>query len=111
MIKRQVKIDKESYLDGLLEHRGWQSVKAFKNATKKKVAQISLKTQNGEDIQKTKQADAIANHFETKQWFQREGIVGHARHRIFETELPIDMDKNAIRNEEHYQQTKGQRAR
>ena len=29
MVKRPLEIDKESYLNGLLEHGGWQSVEAF----------------------------------------------------------------------------------
>ena len=49
-IRRQVKLDKQNWLDSLLDNGNWQAIKAFKAAMKKRKMQSNLKDNSGMDI-------------------------------------------------------------
>ena len=98
IIKTQVKLDKEAYLNSLLEKGEWTSIHKYKKAKKKQSAQMTLRTAAGEDIPQEKQANAMAEHFELKQWHFRDGCGEHQNKYIFESRMP--MTSNEITLEE-----------
>ena len=91
-IKQQVKIDRRSYLDGLLADGKWEHIKAFKKEKIKQTFQIPLQDMDGHEIPQELQAEAMAAHLESHQWHERSGCGGHSLRRIFAEDLAIDKD-------------------
>ena len=57
---------------------------------KKKRITTNLRNADGEDIPPNRQAEEMATHLETKQWYARDNCNGFATSPLFGTDLPMD---------------------
>ena len=79
-------------MDELLQDGNWNAVKYFKKQSKRRQMQATLKDVNGIEIPAHSEAEAMATHLETIQWYLRPNCGGQASHMIFDTCLQTNDD-------------------
>ena len=91
MIKKQVRLDRQKWLNDILQSGTWDAINKFRKVNKKKQMQAILKNADGEDVAMKEQAEEMAVHLEKKQWHRRSGCGGLKKDKLFRNELDIDM--------------------
>ena len=98
-IRKQPKDNKQKWIESTLEDGNWNAIKTFKRIQNKK-SKLQFRHENGDVIHPTDQADAMATHYETMQWYVRPGCGTDDKPMINETKL--DTVDSAITRDELY---------